>query len=125
MPEPTTEDRIKACIKVEQVCSDIYKLAAGKFPQEEQLWKHLANDEESHARILIMSRSLHKLETLPESFLPFSMGLIEITLTTLRRLKNKMETEKMSLSETIGMCLTTELMTTESYIADLLGKETD
>jgi len=125
MPEATTEDRIKACIKVEQVCADLYRLAAEKFPEEKELWKKLAKAEEAHTRVLIMSRSFHKLEALPESFLPHSMGLIELTLSALKKLRNKMETEKLTLPEVLEMCLTTELMTTESYLADLLSRETD
>jgi rubrerythrin len=117
-------ERLKACIAVENTISEIYTLLAARFPEERDLWRRLALEEENHARMLIMCRGFERRGDLPET-ISASIEVINHTLDFVRRVRDRVASGRITLREALETAQAIELTSVESCLSGVMSKIDD
>jgi bacterioferritin (cytochrome b1) len=124
MADPLSE-RLKACIAVESNVAEIYHTFRKMFPEARDFWHQLAMEEENHAAILAVGEGFHRVGKLPDYFVPDSLPLINQSLTFIKEVQRRIEEEDISLKEALELSLQLERTMEESYLYEIITKETD
>jgi rubrerythrin len=118
-------ERIEACIAVENTSAEIYNALSNKFPKAKIFFRELSKDEESHATLLIVGKAYHRIGKLPEHVVPSSLPDIFVTLDLAEKIKQKIDSDEISLKEALEMALLLENSTAESYLQEIMSIQTD
>lgn len=123
-------ERLKACLKMEMLCAEVYHdlgvlFPLNLFPDVKALFLRLKESEEKHANILRISIGLAKDSELPEIIVPKTLSLISKTLNMARDLKAHIATEYISLKMALEKALEMEETLAESYLHDIMTGQTD
>lgn len=118
-------ERIEACIAVEKASADIYNALSNKFPKARFFFQELSKDEESHTTLLVVAKAYHKLGKLPDYAVPSSLPDIYATLDLAEKIKQKIDLEEVSLKEALDMASLLENSMAESYLQEIMLKQTD
>ncbi|MEW6569959.1 MAG: hypothetical protein AB1390_02110 [Nitrospirota bacterium] len=124
MERDKTLERIKSCMVMESACSTVYHLMAIKFPGENELWNELAFDEERHADIISEAIGF-ELEDYLNFKIPPELVHIRKTVDYAGEIKEMMLHKNISPQEALIKVKNLCELKDESYILDLLEKETE
>jgi hypothetical protein len=118
---------IDGCIKVEKSSAYIYKNLMRKFPEMEDFWKNLFDDEVEHLSFLKDVKSLGLTDEMGKIDLPPAMPIINKTIKMTENIKEKIKTGSISLKNALKVTLKLEESIVETYtnkiIANLMSCE--
>ncbi|NIT04160.1 hypothetical protein GTO10_04525 [Candidatus Saccharibacteria bacterium] len=117
--------RIEACIAVERASAEIYNNFSNKFPKARLFFQELSKDEESHVTLLMVGKAYHKVGKLPDNVVPSSLPDIYVTLDLTEKIKQKIDSEEISLKEALDIASLLENSMAESYLQEIMMKQTD
>jgi hypothetical protein len=121
-----SSELITACVAVERICADIYRSLGVLFHEERRFWHELASEEENHELILTIGRKYHNVGRLSEKYIvPSYLPLIAETIREAGILKEKIGSRDITLKEALEMSLALEKATAESYLHEVMQRETD
>lgn len=118
-------ERIKVCIAIETGIADIYREFMVLFPQAGDLWGKLAMEEENHAAILAIGSRYADLGKLPDYIVPESLPNMRNTLDLVTAVKRTLKGGGLSLKEALDISLRLEQTLEESYMIDVMTRETE
>jgi hypothetical protein len=118
-------ERLKACIAIELGVADIYRAFTEMLPEAKEFWYELAMEEENHASILVIGSKYNEIGKLPDYIVPDSLPNMKTTLELVRDIDAKIKSERPSLKTALDMALLLEKTMEESYMPEVLSKETD
>jgi rubrerythrin len=118
---------IDGCIKVEKSSAYIYKNLMQKFPETEDFWKNLFDDEVEHLSFLRDVKSLGLTDEMEKVDLPPAMPIINKTIKMTENATEKIKTGSISLKNALKVTLKLEESIVETYtnkiIANLMSCE--
>lgn len=115
------KDRINGCIAVEHAVASIYETFIKMFPEEENFWEGLYNDEVEHSAFLIDVLNLYSDSGLPEEMQPPSLPFVIKTLEFANNINFRIRSHPVSLEEALKMALKLEETMVETFVNDLIG----
>jgi len=118
-------ERLKTCLKIEVLCAEIYHTLGGIFPEARELFDKLAKSEERHADIISISMGFNRINDLPDSFVPSSLEKVTETSNLAEDIKAIIENKRLSLEKSLSMLLRMEQSLAESYLHEIMVKDTD
>lgn len=118
-------ERLKACIGIELGVANIYRTFSEKLPEAKDLWYDLSLEEENHAAILVLGGKYNEMGVLPDNIVPSSMHGIKQTVDLVKETEKRAQSESLSLKAALDMSLKLEKTKEESYLPEILAKETD
>lgn len=117
-------ERLKICVAIEAAIAQIYRDFAKMFPQARDLWGELAQEEENHASILAIGSRYADLGKLPDFIVPKSLTHMRDTLGFVSSVEAAAKANNISISEALEMSLKIERSLEESYLLDVMTRET-
>jgi hypothetical protein len=123
MKEDSTILRIKSCMLIEWVCSNIYHLLAMNYPEEGEIWTRFAVDEETHAEIIAKGMEFGEPEHFAGFSVPKDLGVISTAVDYANEIKGMLVVSKIPMKEALEMMKRLLELKNEGYINDLIGKE--
>jgi rubrerythrin len=117
-------ERLKACLKVELLCEEIYYKLCELFPDSRELFQPIANTEKRHADILTICLGFNNLGDLPDIIVPGSLPLIKKSLDLTEHIKAQIN-NGITLKKALKMALDLENTTAENYFNEVMTKEAD
>lgn len=117
-------ERIKTCIAIESGIAEIYHSFSGLFPKAKSFWYELAMEEENHASVLLVGSKYVKSGKLPGYIVPRSLKKMKSTLQLIDDIKEKINSGNISMKEALDMAMKLELTMEESYVLEVLTRET-
>ncbi len=118
-------ERIRVCIAIETGIADIYREFMVLFPQAMDLWGKLAMEEENHAAVLAIGSRYADLGKLPDYIVPESLPNMRNTLDLVTAVKRTLKSGGLSLKEALEISLRLEQTLEESYMIDVMTRETE
>lgn len=115
-------ERLKACLKVELLCEEIYYTLCKLFPDSKELFQLIADTEKRHADILTICLGFNKLGDLPDMIVPGSLQAIMKSLDIAKNMKTEIS-NGITLKMALRMSLELENTTAESYFNEIMTKE--
>jgi len=113
------------CITVENMTAEIYTEFGDRFPDAMSFFRELSKEEENHAAILAIGKEFDRRGKLPEDAVPESMPHIDGSLNFIKGVKERIKGREITLKDALEMSLSMEETTVESYVQEILIKETD
>ena len=113
---------INGCIKVEKSAASIYKNLMKKFPEKEEFWKSLFNDETEHSSFFSDVKSLGLIDELKKMDSTPSMRIINETLKTASNITKKITKRSLSFKDALTMTLKLEESVVETYTNKLIAQ---
>lgn len=110
---------------MEAACSSVYHLLALNFPEENDLWMRLAIAEESHAAAVAKGIHLKGPEELIDFAVPRDLELVRKTVDYAKEMKKLLINNKLSFDAALEGARRIQELKNDSYVHDLLEKETD
>jgi hypothetical protein len=118
-------ERIKTCVAIESGIADIYHSFARLFPKAKTFWYELAMEEENHASVLLIGSRYVKLGILPNYIVPKSLHKMNSTLQLIDYTKKRIKSDDISMKEALDTAMKLELTMEESYLLEVLTRETN
>jgi len=123
-------EKLQACLKMEMQCADVYHTLVTLFPERlfpdaRELFKTLADWEERHADIIAISIQFNNVDEIPDIIVPDEMSLINVTLGIAQDIKSRLDDSRITLKMALSMILKLEESAGESYLQDVMTKQTD
>jgi len=116
--------RLKICIAIETGIGEIYREFSRIFPDGKDLWGELAHEEENHAAILAIGSRYANLGMLPDFIVPDSLSHMRETMGLVDSIKAVAQAGSLSMKEALEMSLKVEQTLEESYLLDVMTRET-
>lgn len=118
---------INGCIKVEKSSAYIYKNLMRKFPEKEDFWKNLFDDEVEHLSFLRDVKSFAMTDEMKKIDIPPAMPTINATIKLAEKITEKIKTDTISFRNALKATLKLEESMVETYtnkiIANLMSCE--
>jgi rubrerythrin len=118
---------INGCIKVEKSSAYIYKNLMKKFPEKEDFWKNLFDDEVDHLSFLKDVKSLGLTENMKKIDIPPTMPVINETIKQAENITEKIKKDSISFKNALKVTLKLEESIVETYtnkiIANLISSD--
>lgn len=123
-------EKLQACLKMEMECADVYHTLVMLFPKRlfpdaRELFQTLAEWEERHADIIAIGIQFNNINDIPDIIVPDEMSLINITLGIAQDIKSRLQVSRITLKMALSMVLKLEESAGESYLQDVMTKQTD
>ena len=123
-------EKLQACLKMEKQCADVYNtlvmlFPGNMFPEARDLFQTLAEWEERHADIIAIGIEYNKVDEIPDIIVPYEMSLINLTLGIAQDIKARIGDARVTLRMALSMTLKMEESAAESYLQDLMTKQSD
>ena len=115
---------VNGCIKVEKSSASIYKNLIRKFPEKEDFWKKLLDDEVEHISFLRDVKALGLTDEIKKMDLPPVIPIINETIKLADNITEKIKTGSITFKNALRVTLKLEESIVETYtnkiIADLM-----
>ncbi|UCE71342.1 MAG: hypothetical protein JSU99_08615 [Nitrospiraceae bacterium] len=123
-------EKLQACLKMEMQCADVYHTLVTLFPERlfpdaRELFQTLAEWEERHADIIAISIQFNNVDEIPDIIVPDEMSMINVTLGIAQDIKSRLDDSRITLKMALSMILKLEESAGESYLQDIMTKQTD
>jgi rubrerythrin len=123
-------ERLRACLKVEICCSELYSelcilFPKNLFPEAKDLFLRLKKSEDEHANILRINLELHKISEMPVIPVPHTLPLILKTLGIAEEIQILIGKGKVNLETILKKTLEMEESSAESYLREVMIQQTD
>jgi hypothetical protein len=82
-------------------------------------------DEENHASILVIGSKYNEIGKLPDYIVPESLPHMKSTQELIHDTEQKIKSEQISLKTALDLALALEKTMEESYLPEIMNKETD
>jgi rubrerythrin len=112
---------IDGCIKVEKSSAYIYKNLMQKFPETEDFWKNLFDDEVEHLSFLRDVKSLGLTDEMEKIDLLPAMPIINKTIKLTENAAEKIKTGSISLKNALKVTLKLEESIVETYTNKIIS----
>jgi len=110
---------------IELGVAGIYKTFSELLPGDKDLWYELAMEEENHASILVIGSKYNEIGELPDYMVPDSLPAMKETIKLVKETEKRALSEPPTLRAALDMSLKLEKTKEESYLPEILAKETD
>jgi rubrerythrin len=118
-------ERLKACLKIEIHCVEIYQKLGRLLPEAKDLFETLASSEERHADILTISVGFNDIHEIPNSIVPHSLEKISETVRFAEEINSSIDNNRLSLEQSLTRMLQMENSLAESYLHEVMTQATD
>jgi rubrerythrin len=118
-------ERLKACLKVETLCEEIYYSLCVLFPEAKGLFQKLAEEEERHADILTICAGFQDMGALPDMMVLNSLPQITKSIDIAEEIKARIAEEDISLLDALHMTLELEDAVAEIYFNEVMTEKSD
>jgi rubrerythrin len=123
-------ERLRACLKVEMRCSELYSdlcmlFPKNLFPETKNLFLRLKKSEDEHANILRINLELHKTSDMPMIPVPYTLPLLKKTLNIVDDIQFLLGKGKVNLKTILNKTLEMEESSAESYLREIMVQQTD
>lgn len=112
---------IKGCIKVESAAASIYSKLIQLFPEEQDFWEGLYNDEKEHISFLSDVKSLGLCDEVQKMNLLPSKPMIKDAVKLANKITNKISNDSITYEEALKLTLELEESMVETYTNKLIA----
>jgi len=112
---------INGCIKVEKSAASMYKKLMTKFPDRQDYWKELFDDEISHMSFLNDVKSLGLIDEIQKMEASPSISLINKTVKMAEDLTAKIKEDPISFKKALSLVLKFEESMVEIYTNKIIA----
>ncbi len=112
---------INGCIKVESAAASIYSKLMQIFPEEQDFWESLYNDEKEHISFLSDVKSMGLCDEVQNMDLLPSKPMIKEAVTLANKITNKISTGSITFKEALKLTLELEESMVETYTNKLIA----
>jgi rubrerythrin len=113
---------ISGCMKVERAASRLYKKIAKKFPDDNEFWQDLSDDEVNHLSFLKDVHSFGLTEVMKKTDALPRMKYIDEALNIAEDLTSKIKSNSVSFKKVLAMTLKLEESMAEMYTNRVIAK---
>lgn len=112
---------INGCIKVESAAASIYSKLMQLFPEEQDFWEELYNDEKEHISFLSDVKSLELTDEIQKMNLLPSKPMIREALNLADTINNKISNGPVTFNNALKLALKLEESIVETYTNKLIA----